>query len=886
MRANFSDRGMRELEYSIIPTGSALQRSIQLAGHVSERVRLEKELLAMPKPNSETLRQDAYNKLALKLNRHAANPNAGDGNAWKKTQKDVLNYFDTRLPIYADPEDGKIPSEGYILNTRERKLFYFDGERTHEICDFLSNSSNKINNHNWAKLQNMFPSLFNPSVAVVMGFSSNYTTLQPEKNIELMYLVRSINPRAEFDRYVETEFLPLYANLAQHAATRALLVKHDDPRTLEQLTTDIVQELLAKISGYIAKLGSEGKAGSLSEESQELLLNIVNYLNTGDYSALSYSVQRYDSAWVTKTANWFFNNEVDQTLSIIKEMRESAFLDQALKYMSEKQYGKDKDLIILEAYQQRILGRKYATDDDEAEMQEKIEAQYGEGASLQELLHARLAEKLQINDPSVLNTEAWNNILAGKIDGIGTIDFATLDAETKDYISSVFGVRDASQMNDSVYASIILRMQNEIYNQIADEITGSKTYRAAPKDVEPEASNAHQYKSHIEDISIAAEDVNQIWQNCRVTKDAIKVSLAAMLEKLEQLQQGAEADGVELPAIPLPQDLIPEGEEQRNKTIIEHIRDCILRIQSKAENDPSKKTQYQADCAFLQSSIEHILNFRYAGGEDEEVPFMVTEEQRAVYNEVGEELTEILNNTQKQPLKELEVLKSVESVRAEIHRLISFHNKVREKLTGYQKQLMALDQGSFFNDIKKFTQKGGALDKKQKELDGLYDSLTNFPDDPFNVLAPTTAWQHKVVEVVNELTSYGTELMDELEDVLLYQPRKKGEEADRLTAREYKSVISKAERTKNPDAARAKDAAQAERFHELMHGYEGITEFAKSLNAQETSRLNTFFEETLQAPKSQSMWGRSSTRSDSFGSEQELTKGTGFRPRGGSNDSF
>lgn len=884
MSANFSDRGLRELEYSMIPTGSALQRDIQLAGHVSECLELESKIKAMPKPNEATPRNEAYNKLAKQLNRRAENPNAAGAAAWEKTKKEVLSYFDSRLPIYADPS-APLTEKGYVLDTRKRTLFYFDGKDTHELCDFLPKSRSKQDiaaaNRDWSEFETMFPSLFGFTLGSIF---SNYTTLQPEKYINMVSLVRKHNPNAQFDKFVESEFLPLYANLAQHAATRALLVKHVDTRSLEQLTTDIVTAMLTTMSGYLTKLGAEGKADTISEEKQELLINIIEYLNTGDYSRLAGSVAKHESAWLTGTINWLLNNEVDKTLSIIKEMRQSAFLDKALQAMVARQYGQDRKEIILDSYLQRILGRKYETDHDEAELQDKITELYGTGATLQGLLQERIAKKLQIKDTSALNEEAWNNVLSGKIEGIGTIDFNALDAETKDYMSEVFGVHDASHLSDpkikaSVYASIVLRMQKEIFNQIADEITGTKTSRAALKEVE--ISDVHQYKSHIADISTAAEDANQIWQNCRVTKDAIKVSLTAMLEKLEALQEGAAADEVELPEIPLPQDLIPENEEQRNKTIIEHIKDCILRVQTKADNDPSKKSQYQADCAFLQSSIEQILNFRYAGGEDEEVPYMVTEEQRAVYNEVGEELTEILNNTQKQPLKEAEVLKSVESVRAEIHRLITFHNTVREKLTDYQTKLKTLDQGSFFNDIKKFTQKGGALDKKQKELDTLYDSLTNFPDDPFNVLAPATTWQKKVVEVVNELTAYGTELVDELEDVLLYQPREKGEIADTDSLppeRKYKSVISKAERNKNPEAARAKDSTQAEKFDKLMHGDDGITGFAKSLNAEETSRLATFFEEAIKAPGRFGSFSStsSSTRSPSLGSDEDLTTRGGF----------
>jgi hypothetical protein len=108
---------MQELKYAVIPTGSALQRDIQLAGHVTKCQDLESEIAKMSKPNDSHPRNDSYNALARKLNRQASNPNGGLA-AWETTKKEVLSYFDSRLPVYADPEGGVIPSKGYILNTR------------------------------------------------------------------------------------------------------------------------------------------------------------------------------------------------------------------------------------------------------------------------------------------------------------------------------------------------------------------------------------------------------------------------------------------------------------------------------------------------------------------------------------------------------------------------------------------------------------------------------------------------------------------------------------------------------------------------------------------------------------------------------------------------
>ncbi|NDH68104.1 MAG: hypothetical protein EBY22_09450, partial [Gammaproteobacteria bacterium] len=445
MTSSYSDRGMQELKYAVIPTGSALQRDIQLAGHVTTCQDLESEIASMSKPNESHSRNEVYSALARKLNRHAASPNGGLP-AWETTKTDVLSYFDSRLPVYADPEGGRIPSKGYILDTMQRKLYYFDGSSTNELCSFIGYI------RGWQQIQNMLPALFKPSPAVMLGFASNYVTLKPDTSINMMHLVRQINPKAQFDKFVETEFLPLYANLAQHAAVRSLLVKHKDTRTLQELTTDIVRDMLGKISGYMAKLGAEGKGDRLSQEKEDLLVNMVQYLNSGDYSILAASVAKYDSAWVTNAANWFFNDEIDQTLNIIKEIRKSGFLDSAIQQMLEQQYGKNRSS------------------------------------------------------------------------------------------------EDASE--------------------------------------EIEANGGYVFESHIVDFESSEEEVNAMWDECRVTKEAFKVSLVAMAAKLEALQ--TENEEVGLPPIPLAQDLLLEEADQEEKTIIAHIKDSISRLQEKVDADKSK----------------------------------------------------------------------------------------------------------------------------------------------------------------------------------------------------------------------------------------------------------------------------------------------------------
>lgn len=703
MTSSFDDRGLREYEYRVFSNLHVLQRDIQHAGLVTESVNLEAEIEAMPKPSTEIVRSDAYNDLAKRLNRYAVNPNLGGTAAvatWDKLNKDVLTYFTSGLPIYADPTS-PLTAKGFILDTRTRQLHYFDGAKEKMLCEFKTDKE-------WFFIQTLFPSLFNPSYAVGAGLLSNYVTVQPEKYVQLIHKVLQLNPDAKFDRFIEPAFIPLFANLKQHAAIRAQLAKHPDTRTQEELVADIVKGMYEKISAY---LGREGTNPAM----REVMISIIQYLDSGDYDHFATAMQTYDSAWLIKASNWLFSNEVDNTLNMIKEMRKSAFLDSALKKMVEKQYGTQKEY--------------------------------------------------------------------------------------------------------------------------SDE------------DLHQEEDRGYEFESHIVDFESSEEEVNEMWESCRVTKEAFSASLTAMTEKLEELQTHNKE--VALPEIPLSEDLVLEEEERVEKTIIEHIKDSITRLQNKvaADKSKSKKTYFQADCASLQNSINKILAYQYVGGETR---FMLTEEQRGLYNDVGTELTNILNNTQKQPKKDLEVMNSVKTVRAEIHRLIAFHNNIREQLTAFQKQLKTIDQGTFYNDIEKFVTKG-PLDEKQTELLALLESIKDCQDDEFNVLSPTAGtWQEKVVSAVKQLTESGTELVDTLQDVLLHQQIKGASADDEPIPREYKKITPK------------KDAIYAQRFQLMM---EEIRDFANTLHSGEASRLATFFEANqigMTSACSLGLFGETASRSGGY----------------------
>ena len=816
MTSSFDDRGLREYEYRVFSTSHTLQRDIQHAGLVTESVRLESDIKRMPKPHDSIPHNEAYNNLAKKLNRYADNPSVSGLGAWDKINKDVLTYFTSGLAIYADPVT-PLTSRGYILDTRTRQLSYFDGTgKPKVLCDFSAAKD-------WVSIQTLFPTLFSPSYAVGLGLVSNYTTLQPEKYIQLIHQVLTLNKDAEFDRFIEPEFIPLFANLRQHAGIRTQLAKHDDPRTQEQLVADIVKGMYGKISTYLSR-------EDINPAMRDVMINIIQYLDSGDYTHLADAMQKYDSAWLVKASNWLFSNEVDNTLNIIKEMRKSAFLDQALKAMVDKHYGEDRHLVVMDKWRQKIFGRKHEQDGDEDKLQDILAEHYGEGQTLDAILQSKI-EELAITHIKDMDEESQLRLLMEH--GIENLEQAVEMAVRRERgveNSSALGKQAAQvlakaqeEILESVQQSILQKLTTGLLEQIANEVTGTREEAHDRSEDESEsAASGYVFESHILDFESSEEEVNEMWDNCRVTKEAFKASLTAMAEKLQALQDAH--NEVELPNIPLSQDLLLEGADQEDKTIIDHIRDSITRLQEKVEADKSKskKTFYQTDCASLQNSINKILAYQFVG----ESTFMVTEEQRGVYNDVGSELTDILNATQKQPKKDLEIMSSVKPVREEIHRLIAFHNNIREQLTGFQQQLRSIDQGTFFNDIQKFVAKGAALDTKQLALQALLDELTDCQDVEFNVLAPENEWQRKVCAAVTNLTESRTELVDELQDVLLHQQSATAEGRDAPKPREYKKVTPK------------KDAIFAGQFEPIMAG---IKDFAETLHSQEESRLATYF---------------------------------------------
>ncbi len=756
------DRGMRQYNYRISWDDHSLQQALQRAGSISERVKLVSDIGAMQKPKESTNYDAVYNTLIRKLNQSAESPAVINKASWVKVKADVLKYFDSGLRIYADSKP--FSAKGYHLDTSTRKLYYSDGINPgKEIADFRDHT------REWASIQNLFPTLFNPSVAVGMGFVANYTTLQPEKYIQLIYKTLNQNPAAKFDREVSKDFISLYANLDQYMAIGNLLEKHADLRTVEQLVSDIVEGIHERI------LQSLATRTGITKTELGILQSILEYFATGNYTSLVNALPPQESSWFSSASTWFYTSEVDNTLNLIKELRKSPFFEDTLK-----KFHAENERIMLA--KERAIGA------ESAEQKRENALKVRDGKMTPKEFATLYGLRQTVLLPDDYNAEV-SGTFTGEVDAVLT-----------------------EEQELAVQNEISLVLENEI-SEIDEE------------DSVLEDKRGYEFESHIVDFESSAEEVDAMWETCRVTKDAFKESLTSMSERLAALEQAN--NSVALPLIPLAQDLTLEDVEAEEKTIIAHIQDSIERLQRKVDNDKAKtkKSYYQADCASLQNSINKILAYQFVG----ETTFMITEDQCFVYNQVGSELTNILNATQKQPKKDLEIMSSVKPVREEIHRLIAFHNNIREQLTVFQHQLRSIDQGTFFNDIQTFVAKGNALDKKQQALQKLLDDLTGCQDAEFNVLAPENEWQHKVCDAVKRLTESGTELVDELQGVLLYQQSATAQEEDEPTPREYKKV--------NPK----KDATSAIQFETIM---KGIGNFAETLHLQEKSRLENYFTES------------------------------------------
>lgn len=485
------------------------------------------------------------------------------------------------------------------------------------------------------------------------------------------------------------------------------------------------------------------------------------------------------------------------------------------------------------------------------------------------IIMENIAEYLETGDASPLD-DAIQTYDKGWLSWIASWFFAS---EADKTYQAIMGMRSSPFFEDALAHLIgtpdrlaqeeedrLARENEPSIAQLRGELTDLQRHNLAlEQDLEQyrgregEAGNRdHEFDSHITDFESSERAVNEVWKDCNVTKAAMTITLDKMLQDIRQFQTN---NTLPLPEIVLPTDILSEEDTPTaKKTVIDHIEDCIVRLQEKIAADKTNSF-VQADAILLQNSMNKILNHRNFGDDTRK---RVPEAQRRLYVDIGNILTEDLNQTQRQPaLKAAEVLNSVVSVRVEIHRLMKFNNNIREKLTEFQKRLDQIDQGTFGDNLDTFMK--GTLKARQAELQFLLDRIEGCPDDAFNVLPsqhsvetklrskshdepyldPDSMTNHeKVSEVVMKLQEFKTEMVDDLSDSLLNQ--------EDGQPRIYIPIDPK------------KDATNADIFAAIM---EDVGEYADTLTDEESSKLETFFTESgalgpLYSPGAHGLFGR------------------------------
>ncbi|OGV27238.1 MAG: hypothetical protein A3F18_01055 [Legionellales bacterium RIFCSPHIGHO2_12_FULL_37_14] len=302
--------------------------------------------------------------------------------------------------------------------------------------------------------------------------------------------------------------------------------------------------------------------------------------------------------------------------------------------------------------------------------------------------------------------------------------------------------------------------------------------------------------------------VTAYWSTRRVKQDAFVDSLQKVRTALLEIQSGITVD---LPAVSLPHELEVEGEEAGKKTVIEHILDMLDRSIEKARESKNPRAFYQSECATLQNDIDTIL--REQRHEDRE-KLLLTEDVTVVYSNIGREVTKCLQATQNAK-EAVKTIVSVADVRKEIIRLQKFHYKLIEQLAVFRDELRNIWQSTFHNDLEIFEQT--VIKQRQERLGELLNCLAEIPDDNFDLLNPDNKFK-PVINVINELESFGSKLTESLTTTLLYG------DAERARTDKQREFIT---------SGRSSDTDDKAAFRSIMHN---INRFCDSISQHDEGK--------------------------------------------------
>jgi hypothetical protein len=294
----------------------------------------------------------------------------------------------------------------------------------------------------------------------------------------------------------------------------------------------------------------------------------------------------------------------------------------------------------------------------------------------------------------------------------------------------------------------VIQLREKEINELNAELTELKVEKGTDYD----------FDSRVQDFDEYAGTVNRYWQTGRVTKADFIASLDLMIEQLDNivLEEGR-----------IPSITVPTLEDDGEKTVVAHLKDCIQKLKTKAVVETDQDRYFQAEAALLQNQIVRIL-VNEQEGDNARSP--ITDEQQDLYDDIGLELTRILKATPKELILQEKVIQSPLRVKEEVTRLLDFYTKVKSDLDIYAQSLTAAKQNNFAIDIKSLTDNKSDLQKRIDTLNKFSKELANVADKPFNVLQTNKdRHQERVCGIVKELLDFSQHnlITDQINEVLL-----------------------------------------------------------------------------------------------------------------------
>lgn len=254
------------------------------------------------------------------------------------------------------------------------------------------------------------------------------------------------------------------------------------------------------------------------------------------------------------------------------------------------------------------------------------------------------------------------------------------------------------------------------------------------------------------------EKIDRTWEPYRVNREACLKMLNDLDAVLDSTDQSNFTEVI------LPSTIIEETPIDKAKdNVVNFIKAVIEQTRKEVDVSNRKNQDYKTDCAYVQEKIVEILNYHHLDISRVRIePLEVRE-----YNQLGENLYNVLEKTEMRPKEERKVMISADLVRKEIIRLQKLYADLRVHAQECSTAFSEIRQYDASNAIDSYLDKG--YRKFQEELTTKLNEIANFQDIPFNSLKPLPGQQEQLVNVVNELTIIGSQIFDKISEVLREQ---------------------------------------------------------------------------------------------------------------------